>query len=205
MNVKNIEVWHDLLNKFRLSKVLRILLNCYVFGKMVTKRWSYARVLLENPNIKQQLVDFLEIQASKISGLYLQKVNFSWKENIQFHEESQKYVYYERYVNPGGEHPLERNELTFMTLASSYFRSYVLDQHLCFTSDVRIMNNIQESYVCRYLMRALQRVRKACYRCQRKAAIKNQPINVKQGSVPASRVQAHPPFSYLAFVHTLRF
>ena len=63
---------------------------------MVTKGWSYARVLLENPNIKQQLVDFLEIQASKISGLYLQKVNVSWKENIQFHEESQKYVYYTR-------------------------------------------------------------------------------------------------------------
>ena len=197
LDVSHMEVWRGLLNKFSLGKVIRILVLCFIFVKMKTKGLTYPEVLLTYPDTKENLIDYLEKQASKVSGLYLRKVKFGLQKNIVYNQTSEKYEYRERFVNPGANYPLQQNVLVFMTLSSAYFRAFLVESHLCFTSDIRILRKIQEKYICRYLLKGLKKVRSACYRCQRREATKRQPIYAKQGALPSFRIQNESPFSFV--------
>ena len=199
--VKGLETWSSVLNQFKLGKAARILLNCFYFAKMVTKKLSLLEAALAYPNALDLIMEHLEREASKVSGVYLRKVSFGLQRNIEYDEKSEKYVYRERFIDQGAETPLVRHEMVFMTLASSYFRSFLAEAHICATRDVRLAQLINQKFICRYLEKGLAKVRRNCYKCIKNQASKEkyQKVHVPQGPLPSVRIENHPPFSFVAF------
>ena len=102
-----------------------------------------------------------------------------------------------------GEAPLQENPLIFLTLASSFLRSYLWfmhnKNHLARAPSLAKLVN-QEFY-CRYLVKRLKKMYKSCHTCRKSEAEYKQVLaRAPLGPLPASRLNSEQaPFEVCTF------
>ena len=117
LNVKGLEVWEKLLDSHALDKCLRILTLAFHACRMLVFKISLAESLERFPQVTTKIRQFLITQASRVSSLYLNKNNFSMKQNIYYSTADEVWFYRERMVDDGEQQLLEK-PLIFLTVAS---------------------------------------------------------------------------------------